>query len=59
MDKPKKKHPAAVELGRRGGQARARALSAEKRQAIATKASKAAAKKRSAKAKQKVKKGAE
>jgi hypothetical protein len=53
MDNPKKKHPGAVELGRRGGRARAKALSTEERRAIATKASKAAAKKRTAKAKQK------
>jgi len=41
------------ELGRRGGIARAKKLSAQKRTEIATKASKAAAKARSKKAKQK------
>jgi hypothetical protein len=35
-----------AEIGRRGGEARAKALSAEERKAIATKASKAAAKAR-------------
>ncbi len=46
MDKPEK-NPAAVELGRRGGKARAEALTAKERKAIASKASRAAAKKRS------------
>ena len=41
------------EIGRRGGQARAKSLSAKERRAIATKASKAAAKVRSHKAKEK------
>jgi hypothetical protein len=40
------------EIGRRGGLARAKKLSAEKRKEIATKASNAAAKARSKKAKQ-------
>jgi hypothetical protein len=35
-----------AEIGRRGGKARAKALTAEKRKAIATKASRAAAKAR-------------
>jgi hypothetical protein len=52
MDKPKNP-PTAVEMGRKGGRARAKALTAERRRAIATKASKAAAKKRSARAKKK------
>jgi hypothetical protein len=39
-----------AEIGRRGGQARAKALSAKERKAIATKASKAAAKARRQKA---------
>jgi hypothetical protein len=34
----KKKNPAAVALGRRGGRARAKALTADERRAIATKA---------------------
>jgi hypothetical protein len=34
----KKKNPAAVQLGRRGGHARAKALTAAERRAIATKA---------------------
>jgi hypothetical protein len=34
----KKKNPAAVQLGRRGGHARAKALTATERRAIATKA---------------------
>lgn len=42
-----------AEIGRRGGQARAKALNAKRRKEIATKASKAAAKKRREKAKQK------
>jgi hypothetical protein len=42
----------AVELGRIGGQARAKALSSKERKAIATKASKAAAKARKRKAKE-------
>jgi hypothetical protein len=44
------KNPAAVELGRRGGQARAKVLTSKERKAIAAKASKAAAKARSKKA---------
>jgi len=48
----KEKNPAAVELGRRGGQARAKALSADERKAIAEKASKAAARARKRKAKE-------
>lgn len=40
-----------AEIGRRGGQARASALTAKQRKAIATKASKAAAKVRSRNAK--------
>lgn len=48
---PETKNPAAVELGRRGGRARAKALSAKERKAIATKASKAAAAVRTRKAK--------
>jgi hypothetical protein len=51
----KTKSPAAVELGRRGGQARAKALTAKERKAIAMKASRAAAKKRTAEAKAKKK----
>jgi hypothetical protein len=43
------------EIGRRGGYARAKRLSAERRKEIATKASKAAAKARTKKAKQKAK----
>ena len=46
------KNPAAVELGRRGGLARKEALSAKERKAIATKASKAAARARTRKAKE-------
>jgi hypothetical protein len=46
------KNTAAVELGRRGGLARKKALSAKERKAIATKASKAAAKARTRKAKE-------
>jgi hypothetical protein len=42
----KKKNPAAVELGRRGGLARKKALSAKERKEIATIASRAAAEKR-------------
>jgi hypothetical protein len=41
------------ELGRRGGKARMKTMTAEQRRSIATKASKAAAKARSAKAKKK------
>jgi hypothetical protein len=41
------------EIGRKGGYARAKRLTAEQRKAIAIKASKAAAKKRIAKAKEK------
>ena len=44
------------ELGRRGGLARAKKLSPEQRKKIATKASKAAAKKRTADAKRRAKK---
>jgi hypothetical protein len=44
---------ALAEIGRRGGQARAKALTAKERKRIATKASKAAAKARSRKAEQK------
>ena len=51
----KTKNLAAVELGRRGGQARAKALTAKERKAIAMKASRAAAKKRTAEAKAKKK----
>lgn len=40
------------EIGRRGGQARAKALSAKQRKEIATKASKAAAKARTRRAKE-------
>ena len=40
-----------AEIGRRGGQARAKALTPKERKAIATKASKAAAKARTKKAK--------
>jgi hypothetical protein len=39
----REKHPGAVELGRRGGKARAKKLTAERRKEIAMKASKAAA----------------
>jgi hypothetical protein len=46
------KNPAAVALGRLGGKARASALTAKERKAIAAKASKAAAKKRIQEAKQ-------
>ena len=45
------------EMGRRGGVARAKKLSPARRKEIATKASKAAAKVRTAKAKKKRKKG--
>jgi hypothetical protein len=52
-----KRHPAVskylTKLGRKGGKARLTKMTAEQRRAIATKASKAAAKKRTAKAKQK------
>jgi len=51
----KMKNPAAVELGRRGGQARAKALSAHQRKAIAEKASKAAARARKRKARERKK----
>jgi hypothetical protein len=56
MEKPTrgtKKDPAAVQLGSRGGRARAKALSAEQRKAIATLAGQASGKKRAAKAKEK------
>ena len=53
MKKPEKKVMTAVEMGRKGGQRRAKALTAERRKAIAIKASRAAAKKRMAKAKAK------
>ena len=43
---------ALAEIGRRGGQARAKALTAKERKAIATKASRAAAKARAMKAKE-------
>jgi hypothetical protein len=43
---------ALAEIGRRGGKARAKALSAKERIAIATKASEAAAKARTRKAKE-------
>jgi hypothetical protein len=43
------------ELGKKGGPARAKSLSAKERKAIATKASKAAAKARTRKAKQRAK----
>lgn len=46
-----------AEMGRRGGLARAKRLSAERRKEIATKASKAAAKVRSRKAKARAKRG--
>jgi hypothetical protein len=46
-DAMKKKNPAAVELGRRGGLARKKALNALERKEIATVASRAAAEKRS------------
>jgi len=42
--------PTAAEMGRRGGKARAKALSAKRRKEIAIKASKAAAKARRKKA---------
>jgi len=42
-----------AELGRRGGEARAKSLTAKDRKAIATKASRAAARARTKKAKQK------
>lgn len=48
-----KKNPAAVELGRAGGLARKKALSAAQRKQIAKKASKAAAEARTKKARQK------
>jgi hypothetical protein len=38
VEKPEGKDPAAVSLGRKGGQARAKSLSAAKRKAIAKKA---------------------
>lgn len=47
------------EIGRRGGYARAKALTAQQRRESAIKASKAAAKARSRKAKEKRKKGAD
>jgi hypothetical protein len=55
MAKPKgiKKDPAAVQLGSRGGRARAEALSAEQRKAIASLAGQASGKKRAARAKKK------
>lgn len=43
MSEPTPKDPAAVALGRRGGQARARALSAEQRREIARVAARASA----------------
>jgi hypothetical protein len=46
-----------TEIGKRGGQARAKALSPERRKAIAKKASKAAAEKRTADAKKRKAKG--
>ena len=46
------KNPAAVALGRRGGLARAKSLTAKERKASALKASKAAAKARTKKAKE-------
>lgn len=54
----KQKDPAAVALGKKGGKARAAALDPATRRAIATKASRAAAKVRTAKAKQSRKDGA-
>ncbi len=45
------KHITVVELGRLGGRARAKALTAEQRRAIAKKASRAAAKSRTTRAK--------
>ena len=47
------KDPAAVTLGRKGGEARARNLTAEERRKIAKKAAKASAKVRSEKARKK------
>jgi hypothetical protein len=57
MEKPKgiKKDPAAVRLGSRGGRARAKALNAAERKAIATLAGQASGKKRAAKARAKKK----
>jgi hypothetical protein len=52
-----KKNAAAVSLGSLGGKARASALSAKERKAIATKASKAAAKARIQAAKAKKERG--
>jgi hypothetical protein len=46
-----KKNPAAMSLGSLGGKARAKALTAKERKAIATKASQAAAAARTKKAK--------
>jgi hypothetical protein len=46
-----KKNPAAISLGSLGGKARAKALTAKERKAIATKASKAAAAARTKRAK--------
>jgi hypothetical protein len=46
------KNPAAVALGRQGGLARAKSLTAKERRASALKASKAAAKARTKKAKE-------
>jgi len=50
-DSSRDNSPTAAEMGRRGGNARAKALSAKRRKEIATKASKAAAKARRLKAK--------
>jgi hypothetical protein len=54
MDIPEK-NPAAVSLGRAGGLARAKALSAKRRREIATRASKAAAKARTLQTKERKK----
>jgi hypothetical protein len=51
----KLKDPIAVELGRRGGRARAESLNPKQIKAIAIKASKAAAKKRTMEAKKRKK----
>ncbi len=50
------RNPAPVEMGRRGGLARAKALSAKKRKEIAIKAAKAATEARGRKAKEKASK---
>ncbi len=48
MTRGKRKNPAAVSLGRKGGAARAKSLTAEQRQAIARKGGEARAAKREA-----------